>query len=88
VEEEARTRLVGATYGNAAGARGHVDCLEIVSGRAVAVAMPEVQVSHPEAKVIREAAIGSVDQRQLDALTARGLDPDAAVDRIILGILD
>ena len=35
-----------------------------------------------------EAAIGSVDQRQLDALMARGLDPDAAVDRIILGMLD
>lgn len=87
VDGAAHARIVGATYGNAAGARGHVDCLEIVRGQAVAVAVPEVQVSHPLAKVTHEAAIGSVDQCQLDALMARGLDPEAAVDRIILGML-
>jgi hypothetical protein len=46
-----------------------------------------VRVSHPQAKVTREAAIGSVDQKQLDALMARGLTPEEAVDRIILGML-
>jgi Fe-S cluster assembly scaffold protein SufB len=87
VEDDARAHIVGATYGNAAGARGHVDCLEIVRGNAQASAVPEVEVSHPEAKVTHEAAIGAVDQRQLEALMARGLDPEAAVDRIILGLL-
>jgi hypothetical protein len=87
VEDDARAHIVGATYGNAAGARGHVDCLEIVRGNARASAVPEVEVSHPEAKVTHEAAIGAVDQRQLEALMARGLDPEAAVDRIILGLL-
>jgi Fe-S cluster assembly scaffold protein SufB len=87
VEDDARAHIVGATYGNAAGARGHVDCLEIVRGNAQASAVPEVKVSHPEAKVTHEAAIGAVDQRQLEALMARGLDPEAAVDRIILGLL-
>lgn len=87
VEEQARARIAGATHGNAAGARGHVDCLEIVRGEAVASAVPEVKVSHPGAKVTHEAAIGSVDQRQIEALMARGLNPDAAVDRIILGMI-
>ncbi len=87
VEDDARAHIVGATFGNAAGARGHVDCLEIVRGNARASAVPEVRVSHPEAKVTHEAAIGAVDQRQLEALMARGLDPEAAVDRIILGLL-
>lgn len=87
VEDDALAHIVGATYGNAAGARGHVDCLEIVRGNAQASAVPEVKVSHPEAKVTHEAAIGAVDQRQLEALMARGLDPEAAVDRIILGLL-
>ncbi len=87
VEDNARAHIVGATYGNAAGARGHVDCMEIVRGNAQASAVPEVKVSHPEAKVTHEAAIGAVDQRQLEALMARGLDPEAAVDRIILGLL-
>lgn len=87
VEDEARARIVGVTHGNARGARGHVDCLEIVRGNARASAVPEVQVGHPQAKVTHEAAIGSVDERQIEALMARGLDPDAAVERIILGML-
>lgn len=87
VEDQARGRIVGATYGNAAGARGHVDCMEIVRGNARASAVPEVEVTHPEAKVTHEAAIGSVDRRQLESLMARGLAPDDAVDRIILGML-
>ncbi|MDI6750353.1 MAG: SufD family Fe-S cluster assembly protein [Rhodocyclaceae bacterium] len=87
VEDEADADIVGATYGNAAGARGHVDCMEIVRGKATARAVPEVRVSHPEAKVTHEAAIGSVDARQLETLMARGLAPDEAVDRIVLGML-
>lgn len=87
VEDAAHANIVGATYGNAAGARGHVDCMEIVRGEAKASAVPEVEVSHPQAKVTHEAAIGAVDQRQLEALMARGLDPEQAVDRIILGLL-
>lgn len=87
VQDEARAHIVGATYGNAAGARGHVDCLEIVRGKAVASAVPEVRVSHPQAQVTHEAAIGSVNQKQLEALMARGLAPDDAVDRIVLGLL-
>jgi uncharacterized protein len=87
VEDEATAEIIGATYGNAAGARGHVDCLEIVRGNGVVSAIPEVRVTHPQAKVTHEAAIGSVDQAQLETLMARGLDPEQAVDRIILGML-
>lgn len=87
VEDEASAEIIGATYGNAPGARGHVDCLEIVRGKASASAVPEVRVSHPEAKITHEAAIGSVDARQLETLMARGLAPDDAVARIILGML-
>ena len=87
VEDEATAQVIGIMHGNAAGARGHVDCLEIVRGQGVVSAIPEVQVSHPQAKVTHEAAIGGVDPKQLETLLARGLDPDEAVDRIILGML-
>lgn len=87
VEDEASAEVIGATYGNAAGARGHVDCLEIVHGGGRVAAIPEVRVTHPEAKVTHEAAIGSVDARQMETLMARGLSPDDAADRIILGML-
>jgi len=72
---------------SAPGARGHVDCKEIVQGRAVATATPIVEVSHPLAHVTHEAAIGSVDSRQLQTLMSRGLDEEAATDLIIEGLL-
>lgn len=87
VGENAVAEIIGMTEGNAAGARGHVDCMEIVRDRARVSANPMVKVSHPQAKVTHEAAIGSVDHQQLETLMARGLSPDAAVDLIVSGIL-
>ncbi len=68
IEDEASAEITGITEGNAAGARGHVDCLEIVKDHAVACAIPVVRVTNPLAKVTHEAAIGSVDKRQLETL--------------------
>lgn len=87
VEHAAIAEVTGITEGNAAGARGHVDCMEIVKDRAVARAVPIVQVNHPQAKVTHEAAIGSVDKRQMETLMAHGLSPEEAVDVIVKGIL-
>ncbi len=87
VRDEARAEIVGIMEGNATGARGHVDCLEVVRDRAEASAIPEVRVRHPQAKVTHEAAIGSVDKHQLETLMARGLTPEEAVDLIVRGML-
>lgn len=87
IEDEARAVITGITEGNAAGARGHVDCMEIVKDKAVARAVPIVSVSHPLAKVTHEAAIGSVDKKQMETLMAHGLSPEEAVDVIVRGIL-
>jgi len=76
------TLIASAPY-----ARGHVDCKEIVQDQAVAMAVPIVEVSHPKARVTHEAAIGSVDCKQLETLMSRGLDEDQAVDLIIQGLL-
>lgn len=87
IEDQARAEITGITEGNAAGARGHVDCLEIVKDQAVARAIPIVQVNNPLAKVTHEAAIGSVDKRQMETLMAHGLTVQEAVDVIVKGIL-
>jgi Fe-S cluster assembly scaffold protein SufB len=87
IEDDATAEVTGITEGNAAGARGHVDCMEIVKDRAVARAIPIVQVNDPGAKVTHEAAIGSVDKRQMETLMAHGLSPEEAVDIIVKGIL-
>ena len=88
VEDDARAEVTGITEGNAAGVRGHVDCMEIIRDRATAKAIPIVSVTHPQAKVTHEAAIGSVDKHQLETLMAHGLNPEEAVDLIIKGMLE
>lgn len=68
-------------------ARGHVDCKEIVQDEATARAIPIVQVNNHLAHVTHEAAIGSVDSKQLETLLSRGLNEDQATDLIIQGLL-
>ena len=87
MEDASRAEITGITEAHAAGARGHVDCMEVVQGQAHASAIPIVRVFHPEAKVTHEAAIGSVDKHELETLMARGLAPEQAVELIVSGIL-
>jgi hypothetical protein len=72
---------------SAAYARGHVDCTEIIKDNAVVSAIPIVEVSHPKAHITHEAALGSVDSKQLQTLMARGLSENKATDLIIQGLL-
>ena len=53
----------------------------------MAKAVPIVEVNDPTAHVTHEAAIGSVDSKQLQTLLSRGLTEDEAVDLIIEGLL-
>ena len=88
LRDKARAEVIGETYGNAPLARGHVDCTEIVDGEeAIAKAIPIVSVNNKEAKVTHEAAIGSIDKKQMQTLMARGLNEEEAVKVIVRGIL-
>jgi Fe-S cluster assembly scaffold protein SufB len=87
VEDDAISEVIGITHGDAEGARGHMECTELVRDRAQARAEPIVNVAHPQAKVTHEAAIGSVDQKQLETLMAHGLKPEEAVEVIIMSLL-
>jgi hypothetical protein len=88
LSDKAKAEVKGETYGNAPLARGHVDCIELVNGKeAVARAIPIVSVTDGRAKVTHEAAIGSIDRKQVETLMARGLDENEAVDVIVRGIL-
>jgi len=88
VRDAARAEILNTLTASAPFARGHVDCKEIVQDQAVAKAVPVVEVNHPKAHVTHEAAIGSVDTKQLETLMSRGLDEDAAAALIIQGMLN
>jgi len=82
------SEVVGEAIGNAPGARGHVDCVEIVKGKdARASAIPRLLVIDDRAKLTHEAAIGSVDKKQVETLMARGLTEEESVDVVVRGIL-
>ncbi|MCQ8127683.1 SufB/SufD family protein [Methylomonas rivi] len=87
LEGEARADIVGITEGRAEGARGHMDCMEIIKDQAIGQSTPIVKVSHPLAKITHEAAIGTVDKKQMETLIAHGLSPEQATDMIVLGML-
>jgi len=86
--DRAWSEVIGETYGNAPNARGHMDCMEVVIGeQAIARAIPLVVATNDKVKVTHEAAIGSIDKKQMQTLMARGLNEEEAVDVIVKGIL-
>ena len=87
LRDEAHAEVYNTLLGHGAVRPGHVDCKEIVQGRAFAKAVPIVEVNHPKAHITHEAAIGSVDSKQLETLMSRGLNEDEATDLIIEGLL-
>lgn len=88
LSDQARAIVLGEVVGKGAYSRGHIDCLEIIQGKeALAAAVPKLQVMDSTAKLAHEAAIGSVDKRQVETLMARGLSEQEAVDVIVMGLL-
>ena len=87
VPDSAKAKVYNKLTASAAYARGHVDCKEIIQGNGVASAVPIVEVCHPKAHITHEAAIGSVDSKQLQTLMAHGLSEDDASELIIEGML-
>ncbi len=86
--DRTEAEFVGETYGNAPMCRGHIDCSEVIRGKDVVVkAIPVVVVNDETAKVTHEAAIGSIDKKQMETLMSRGLNEDEAVNVIVQGML-
>ena len=87
VRDDAVAEVFNQITASGENARGHVDCKEIVLDRGRARATPIVDVRNPSAHVTHEAAVGSVDKKQLETLMSRGMDEDAASELIIQGLL-
>jgi len=87
LKDEANAIVENEIIADGAFARGHVDCKEIVQDNARARAIPIVQVNDHRAHVTHEAAIGSVDSKQLETLLSRGLTENEATELIIQGLL-
>ncbi len=87
LQDESHSKVVSVVNARAPYSRGHVDCMEVVQDNAVAEAVPIVGVSNHLAKVTHEAAIGSLDSKEIETLEARGLSEDEAIKVVVGGLL-
>lgn len=78
----------GEMVGKVAGCRGHLECKGLILNDGLMHAIPELQGHVPGVDMSHEAAVGKIDQREIEYLMARGLDEDEAVSTIVRGFLN
>lgn len=80
----ARARLSG----NAEKVKAHLECRSIVlEDGGITLAVPELESSVSDVEMTHEAAVGKIDQDQIEYLMSRGLSEDEAVSMIVRGFL-
>ncbi len=91
----ARTLTTGGTIinrgfigGHAAPAKGHLECKGLILGNGRIHAIPELDADVDGVELSHEAAVGKIDQAEIEYLMARGLDEDEATSAIVRGFLN
>ncbi len=87
LQDKSHSKVLSVVNAYAPYSRGHVDCMEVVQDESVAEAVPVVGVSNSLAKVTHEAAIGSLDSKEIETLEARGLTEEEAIKAVVSGLL-
>lgn len=78
----------GTLEGNMVGVKGHLECKGLLLKEGLLHAIPELKASVPGVELSHEAAVGKIDQREIEYLMARGLDEEEAVSTIVRGFLN
>jgi Fe-S cluster assembly scaffold protein SufB len=80
----ARGELIGKT----AGVKAHLECKGLILKEGLMHAIPELRGYVPGVEMSHEAAVGKIDQGEIEYLMARGVDEDEAVSMIVRGFLN
>ena len=78
----------GDLVGKVAGIKAHLECKGLILQDGLMHAIPELKGYVPGVEMSHEAAVGKIDQREIEYLMARGLDEEAAVSTIVRGFLN
>ncbi|MBU4420347.1 MAG: SufD family Fe-S cluster assembly protein [Proteobacteria bacterium] len=78
----------GSLIGKVAGIKAHLECKGLILNDGLMHAIPELKGYVPNVEMSHEAAVGKIDQREIEYLMARGLDEDEAVSTIVRGFLN
>jgi len=78
----------GDLHGKVKGIKAHLECKGLILKNGLMHAIPELRGYVPDLEMSHEAAVGKIDQREIEYLMARGLDEDEAVSTIVRGFLN
>ena len=78
----------GELVGNVAGIKAPLECKGLILKEGLMHSIPELKAVVPGVEMSHEAAVGKIDQREIEYLMARGLDEDQAVSTIVRGFLN
>ena len=68
--------------------KGHLECNGLVlSDNSSILAVPELEANSSGLELSHEAAVGKIDEDEIDYLTSRGLSEDEAAALIVRGFL-
>ncbi len=78
----------GDLVGKVAGIKAHLECNGLILNDGFMQAIPELSGYVPGVEMSHEAAVGKIDQQEIEYLMARGLDEEEAISTIVRGFLN
>ncbi len=78
----------GELVGESAGIKAHLECKGLILKEGLMHAIPELKGYIPGVEMSHEAAVGKIDQGEIEYLMARGVDEEEAVSMIVRGFLN
>jgi Fe-S cluster assembly scaffold protein SufB len=78
----------GDLIGKVAGIKAHLECKGLILNDGLMQAIPELTGHVPGVEMSHEAAVGKIDQQEIEYLMARGLAEDEAISTIVRGFLN
>lgn len=78
----------GSLVGMASPIKAHLECKGLILKDGLIHSIPELQGYVPGVEMSHEAAVGKIDEQEIEYLMARGLDEDEAISTIVRGFLN
>ena len=78
----------GELVGKVSGIKAHLECHGLILNEGLMQAIPELSGYVPGVEMSHEAAVGKIDQQEIEYLMARGLDEEEAISTIVRGFLN
>ena len=87
-QDESQIYARGHLAGNVPDVKGHLECHGLVlSDDSFIYAVPELEASSANLEMSHEAAVGKIDEDEINYLTARGISEEDAASMIVRGFL-